>query len=151
MELTLSTPALLFSAITLLMLAYTNRFLAMANLIRGLHKEYKEDSMGEDVIIDQIKNLKKRLTMIKNMQTYGVISFFLCVICMFLLYQDFDTAANWVFMASMLSLLVSLGISLAEIQISNNALNIELSDIEGLLDIKTRTRFGQTYKKNNDG
>ncbi|WP_339922514.1 DUF2721 domain-containing protein [uncultured Cyclobacterium sp.] len=151
MELTLSTPALLFSAITLLMLAYTNRFLAMANLIRGLHKEYKEDSMGEEVIIGQIKNLKKRLTMIKNMQTYGVISFFLCVICMFLLYQDFDTAANWVFMASMLSLLISLGISLAEIQISNNALNIELSDIEGLLDIKTRTRFGQTYKKNNDG
>jgi len=151
MELTLSTPALLFSAITLLMLAYTNRFLAMANLIRGLHKEYKEDSMGEDVIIGQIKNLKKRLTMIKNMQTYGVISFFLCVICMFLLYQDFDTAANWVFMASMLSLLISLGISLAEIQISNNALNIELSDIEDLLDIKTRTKFGQTYKKNNDG
>lgn len=147
MELTLSTPALLFSAITLLMLAYTNRFLAVANLIRGLHKEYKEDSMGEDVIIGQIKNLKKRLTMIKNMQTYGVISFFLCVICMFLLYQDFDTAANWVFMASMLSLLISLGISLAEIQISNNALNIELSDIEDLLDIKTRTKFGQTYKK----
>jgi len=57
MELTLSTPALLFSAITLLMLAYTNRFLAVANLIRGLHKEYKEDSMGEDVIIGQIKNL----------------------------------------------------------------------------------------------
>ncbi|EPR65046.1 DUF2721 domain-containing protein [Cyclobacterium qasimii] len=151
MELTLSTPALLFSAITLLMLAYTNRFLAMANLIRGLHKEYKEDSMGEEVIIGQIKNLKKRLTMIKNMQTYGVISFFLCVICMFLLYQDFDIAANWVFMASMLSLLVSLGISLAEIQISNNALNIELSDIEDLLDIKTRTKFGQNYKKNNDG
>ena len=147
MELTLSTPALLFSAITLLMLAYTNRFLAVANLIRGLHKEYKQDSMGEDVIIGQIKNLKKRLTMIKNMQTYGVISFFLCVICMFLLYQDFDTAANWVFMASMLSLLISLGISLAEIQISNNALNIELSDIEDLLDIKTRTKFGQTYKK----
>ncbi|AKP52528.1 DUF2721 domain-containing protein [Cyclobacterium amurskyense] len=149
MELTLSTPALLFSAITLLMLAYTNRFLAMANLIRGLHKEYKEDSMEEDVIIGQIKNLKKRLTMIKNMQTYGVISFFLCVICMFLLYQDFDTAANWVFMASMLCLLISLGISLAEIQISNNALNIELSDIEDLLNKKTRTSFGQMYQKNN--
>ena len=145
----MSTPALLFSAITLLMLAYTNRFLAMANLIRGLHKEYKEDSMEEDVIIGQIKNLKKRLTMIKNMQTYGVISFFLCVICMFLLYQDFDTAANWVFMASMLCLLISLGISLAEIQISNNALNIELSDIEDLLNKKTRTSFGQMYQKNN--
>lgn len=148
MELTLSTPALLFSAITLLMLAYTNRFLAMASLIRGLHKEYKESSMDEEVIIGQIKNLKRRLTMIKNMQTYGVISFFLCVICMFFLYQDFDTAANWVFMASMLCLLISLGISLVEIQISNNALNIELSDIEDLLNIKTRTSFGQSIRKN---
>ena len=88
--------------------------------------------------------------MIKNMQTYGVISFFLCVICMFLLYQDFDTAANWVFMASMLCLLISLGISLAEIQISNNALNIELSDIEDLLSKKTRRSFGQMYQKNNE-
>lgn len=148
MELTLSTPALLFSAITLLMLAYTNRFLAMANLIRGLHKEYKESSIDEGVIIGQIKNLKRRLTMIKNMQTYGVISFFLCVICMFLLYQEFNIAANWVFMASMLCLLISLGISLVEIQISNNALNIELSDIEDLLNIKTRTSFGQSIRKN---
>lgn len=67
---------------------------------------------------------------------------------MFLLYQDFDTAANWVFMASMLCLLISLGISLVEIQISNNALNIELSDIEDLLNIKTRTSFGQSIRKN---
>jgi hypothetical protein len=148
MELTLSTPALLFSAITLLMLAYTNRFLAMANLIRGLHKEYKEATMEEEAIIGQIKNLKKRLTMIKNMQTYGIMSFFLCVICMFLLYQEFTTAANWVFMGSMLCLLISLGISLAEIQISNNALNIELSDMEDVLSKKSRMGIEQFFNKN---
>lgn len=66
MELQLSTPALLFSAITLLMLAYTNRFLAMANLIRGLHKKYLE-APDEEVIIAQLKNLRKRVNMIKNM------------------------------------------------------------------------------------
>jgi hypothetical protein len=150
MELTLSTPALLFSAITLLMLAYTNRFLAMASLIRGLHKEYKEATMEEEAIIGQIKNLKKRLTMIKNMQAYGIMSFFLCVICMFLLYQEFATAANWVFMGSMLCLLISLGISLAEIRISNIALNIELSDMEDVLSKKTRMGIEQFFNKNTE-
>lgn len=64
-----------------------------------------------------------------------------------LLYQDFDTAANWVFMASMLCLLISLGISLVEIQISNNALNIELSDIEDLLNIKPEHLLGKALEK----
>lgn len=135
MELQLSTPALLFSAITLLMLAYTNRFLAMANLIRGLHKKYLE-APDEEVIIAQLKNLRKRVNMIKNMQIYGVLSFLLCVICMFLLYQNFITAANIVFMASMLSLLISLIISLVEIQISTKAINIELADMEDVLNRK---------------
>lgn len=135
MELQLSTPALLFSAITLLMLAYTNRFLAMANLIRGLHKKYLAGS-DQGVIIAQIKNLRKRLTMIKNMQIFGVISFLLCVICMFLLYKGFREAANITFMASMLCLLISLFISLMELQISTKALNIELSDMEDVLNKK---------------
>lgn len=137
MELQLSTPALLFSAITLLMLAYTNRFLAIANLIRGLHKQYFDAHEEKiKIIIQQIENLRKRLNMIKNMQIFGVLSFLLCVICMFLLYQGFMTAAAIIFMASMLSLLVSLVISLMEIQISTNALNIELSDMEGVLNKK---------------
>lgn len=135
MELQLSTPALLFSAITLLMLAYTNRFLAMANLIRGLHKKYLE-APDEEIIIEQIKNLRKRVNMIKYMQIFGVVSFLLCVACMFLLYQEINTAANITFMASMLSLLVSLAISLMEIHISTNALNLELSDMEDVLSKK---------------
>ncbi|MCC5939787.1 MAG: DUF2721 domain-containing protein [Lunatimonas sp.] len=141
MELQLSTPALLFSAITLLMLAYTNRFLAMANLIRGLHKQYLK-APDEKVIIEQIKNLKKRVNMIKNMQIFGVLSFLLCVACMFLLYQEINKAANIAFMASMLSLLVSLAISLSEIHISTNALNLELSDMVDVLSKKAgKSRF----------
>ncbi|WP_439483828.1 DUF2721 domain-containing protein [Cyclobacterium plantarum] len=147
MELQLSTPALLFSAITLLMLAYTNRFLAMANLIRGLHKKYLESTQQEKAIIGQIKNLRKRLHMIKNMQIFGVLSFLLCVICMFLLYQEFITAANWVFMGSMLCLLISLGISLVELQISNNALNIELSDMEDVLSKQQGSSLDQLFHK----
>lgn len=129
MELQLSTPALLFSAITLMMLAFTNRFLAIANLIRGLHKKYLENR-EENIIIEQIHNLKKRLSMIKYMQLCGVLSFLLCVICMYLIFIGAQSAANYVFIGSMLALLVSLGISLVEILISTQALNLELKDME---------------------
>lgn len=131
MELQLSTPALLFSAITLLMLAFTNRFLAIANLIRGLHKNFLNDPNSE-IIVKQIENLRLRLKLIKTMQLFGVFSFLMCVVCMYLLFQGFTTAANWVFVASMLSLLVSLVISLFEIQFSTKALNLELSGMEDI-------------------
>ncbi|MEX2565650.1 MAG: DUF2721 domain-containing protein [Cyclobacteriaceae bacterium] len=148
MELQLSTPALLFSAITLLMLAYTNRFLAMANLIRGLHKKYLESSHQEKAIIGQIYNLRRRLNMIKNMQIFGVLSFLLCVICMFMLYQEFRMAANLTFMGSMLCLLISLIISLVELQISTRALNIELSDMEDVLNHSTSRSLDNIFHKN---
>ncbi|MDF2156997.1 DUF2721 domain-containing protein [Algoriphagus sp. CAU 1675] len=131
MELQLSTPALLFSAITLLMLAFTNRFLAIANLIRGLHKNFLKDPNSE-IIVKQIENLRLRLKLIKTMQLFGVFSFLMCVVCMYLLFQGFTAAANWVFVASMLSLLVSLVISLFEIQFSTKALNLELSGMEDI-------------------
>ena len=133
MELELSTPALLFSAITLLMLAYTNRFLALASLIRNLH-EIHQKQPGQHIVIDQIKNLKRRLNMIKNMQIFGVISFLLCVVCMFMIYQRFTSLANLTFILSMLALLISLFLSLMEIQISTKALNIELADMEDVLN-----------------
>ena len=145
MELQLSTPALLFSAITLLMLAFTNRFLAIATLIRGLHKNYLKDP-DQEIIVEQIHNLRRRLTLIKNMQLFGVFSFLLCVICMYLLFQGYTSAANWVFVVSMLSLLVSLGISLIEIQISTKALNLELSDMEGIFE-KRKSSLDIFFKK----
>jgi hypothetical protein len=145
MELQLSTPALLFSAITLLMLAFTNRFLAIATLIRGLHKNYLKDP-DQEIIVEQIHNLRRRLTLIKNMQLFGVFSFLLCVICMFLLFKGFTAAANWVFVSSMVSLLISLGISLIEIQISTKALNLELSDMEEIFQ-KRKSGLDLFFKK----
>lgn len=129
MQLTISTPALLFPAITLLLLAYTNRFLALATLIRALHSKHKLDPT-HTVIYGQIKNLRARLTMIRYMQAFGVLSFVFTVICMFLLFQEFIYWANFIFGVSLLSLLVSLIISLIEIQVSTKALNLELSDME---------------------
>jgi uncharacterized membrane protein YbhN (UPF0104 family) len=145
MELQLSTPALLFSAITLLMLAFTNRFLAIATLIRGLHKSHRK-SPDKEIIVEQIHNLRRRLTLIKNMQLFGVFSFLLCVICMYLLFRGFTQSANWVFVASMVSLLISLGISLVEIQISTKALNLELGDMEDLFE-KRKSSLDFIFKK----
>ncbi len=145
MELQLSTPALLFSAITLLMLAFTNRFLAIATLIRGLHKSHRK-SPDKEIIVEQIHNLRRRLTLIKNMQLFGVFSFLLCVVCMYLLFRGLTESANWVFVASMVSLLISLGISLVEIQISTKALNLELGDMEDLFE-KRKSSLNFIFKK----
>ncbi|MFN4286811.1 MAG: DUF2721 domain-containing protein [Lacibacter sp.] len=128
MELSITTPALLFPAITLLMLAYTNRFLALASLIRKLHDEYMQEESS--ILKRQISNLHIRIRMIRNMQALGVLSFLLCVICMYLIFTGHALAAKTVFAASLLSLVLSLIFSLIEIWKSTRALDLELSDME---------------------
>lgn len=127
----INTPALLFPAITLLMLAYTNRFLALSTLIRNLHSKYKQGLEDSKLLQDQIRNLKIRMVLIRQMQTSGVLSFFFCVLSMFLLYLEYQLAAQVVFGVSLVLLLVSLALSLREIAISTRALEIELGDMEG--------------------
>mgnify|MGYP001793539613 CR=1 FL=1 len=127
-ELTLTTPALLFPAISLLLLAYTNRFLAIAALIRQLHSQYSESHDGR--VRGQIENLRKRVILTRNMQSLGIMSLFLCVLCMFLLFAEEYEVGKWVFGISLLLLLASLGLSVREIQISTNALSLQLSDME---------------------
>jgi len=131
MELTFNTPALLFPAISLLLLAYTNRFLALANLVRRLHDEYKrgEKSTG---LIYQIQSLRRRLILVRYMQGLGVFSFVCCVVTMYSIYSEWQEIAKYVFAVSLLSLLTSLIISLIEIAQSTKAIEVELSDIEEL-------------------
>ena len=129
MDLDISTPALLFPAITLLLLAYTNRFLACASLIRSLYKRYT-DSGHDSIIGGQIKNLRLRLYLIRNMQAFGILSFLFTVMCMFLLFKNSIDFANYAFAASLFSLLISLTLSLIEIQLSTKALDLELKDME---------------------
>jgi hypothetical protein len=128
MEITFTTPALLFPAVSLLLVAYTNRFLTLGSRIRTLHAQYKENP--DEVISGQIAILKKRTILIRNMQALGVGSLFLCVLCMFLLFAGKLLIAKIVFGASLIFMLGSLGISLQEISISVEALNLELSDME---------------------
>ncbi len=126
----INTPALLFPAITLLMLAYTNRFLALATLIRNLHSKYKQGLEDAELVRAQIHNLKRRMTLIKQMQATGVLSFFFCVLCMLFFYLEYEIVAYSIFGISLVLLLVSLALSLNEIVISTRALDLELRDME---------------------
>jgi hypothetical protein len=128
MELTLTTPALLFPAISLLLLAFTNRFLTLASLIRELHRSYKTNP--EEIIIAQLANLRYRVKIIRDMQIFGVLSFFGCVLSMFCLFAGQVIIGKYVFGTSLISLLVALALSLREVQISIDALNYRLSDLE---------------------
>jgi hypothetical protein len=131
MELSFTTPSLLFPAISLLLLAYTNRFLAIANLIRRLHDEYNSGQKNKQ-LLHQIKGLRTRINLIRYMQGLGVFSFLLCVVCMYSIYVDNQKTAGILFTISLLSLAASLFISLVEIIKSTNALELELSDMEEL-------------------
>ena len=126
-ELTLTTPALLFSAVSLILLAYTNRFLSYAQLVRTLKEQLQHPSK---VTRAQIENLRRRLHLTRTMQILGVSSLFLCVVTMFLLYVGFFVLSAYVFGAALLLLIGSLGVSIWEIQISVRALEIHLHDME---------------------
>jgi uncharacterized membrane protein YagU involved in acid resistance len=129
-QISINTPALLFPAITLLMLAYTNRFLALATLIRNLHAKYKTIQENHEIIRAQIRNLKLRLMLVKHMQAAGITSFFFCVLSMLFFYLQYEVWAVTIFGLSLVFLLLSLALSLHEIYISTKALEIELKDME---------------------
>lgn len=128
MELTLTTPALLFPAISLLLLAYTNRFLTIATIIRNLHDRYKNEA--SDNLLGQIANLRYRTYLIRNMQIFGVLSLLVCVISMFALFAGWIAAGQWTFALALILMMVSMLISLRELQISVGALDLLLMELE---------------------
>ena len=127
MTVQIETPALLFSATSLILLAYTNRFLTIATIVRSLKKKY--DEAENKSILLEIKNLNLRLTLIRYMQMFGVLSLFFSVFAMMLLFFEMQQWGVILFALSLLLLLVSLAVSFWEISISVNALRLHLSDI----------------------
>ncbi len=128
MEITITTPALLFPAISLLMLAYTNRFLTLATIIRGLYDRYQ--NVPEDNLRLQISNLRYRIYLIRNMQIFGVLSLLFCCISMFALFAGWIVAGQWTFGLALVLMMVSMGISIRELMISVGALDLLLADME---------------------
>lgn len=130
MDITLTTPALLFPAISLLFLAYTNRFLTLANLTRDLYDRYKVNP--DPKIKGQLHNLRYRIGIIRYMQIFGVLSFLGSALCMFVLFAGLETAGKFLFGASLVSLLISLALSLLELFVSIDALKLQIQDIDNM-------------------
>lgn len=128
MQFNITTPAILFPAISLLMLAYTNRFLALANVIRKLHADYK--AVADPAYLKQIENLRWRIRRVRDMQFCGVLSLLSCTISIFLIFSGLLLMAQLVFVLSLLLMMLSLLFSLAEIQSSIRALDVHLQDLE---------------------
>lgn len=128
MDITLTTPALLFPAISLLFLAYTNRFLTLANLTRDLYARYKADP--DPKIRGQLHNLRYRISIIRHMQIFGVLAFFGSALCMLVLFAGLEVAGKYLFAASLVSLMISLGLSLLELFVSIDALKLQIQDID---------------------
>jgi hypothetical protein len=128
MEISLTTPALLFPAISLLMLAYTNRFLTIATIIRNLHDRYKNEAT--DNLLGQIANLRYRIYLIRNMQIFGVLSLLFCVLSMFALFAGWIPGGQWSCAIALILMMVSMLISLRELQVSVGALDLLLVELE---------------------
>ncbi len=129
MTLAVSTPALLFPAISLLFLSYTNRFLHLSALIRTLHRDWIEE--GDATIRAQIDNLRRRLTLIRTMQLFGAVSLFLCVVSMLAVIGEHQVPAIATFLAALVLMALSLACLIYEIWISGGALRIMLNAMEG--------------------
>lgn len=128
MEITVTTPALLFPAVSLILLAYTNRFQAVSKRIRDLKDVYKQHHMGFH--FEQIRTLRRRLVLIRNMQVLGVAALLGCVCTMLFLFIGEEMAGRWMFAVSLLLMIISLVMSLKELALSIQALNLELTDLE---------------------
>lgn len=128
MILSLETPALLFSATSLILLAYTNRFLTIAQIIRNLKRNYEQEHSKS--ILLEIKNLNLRLTLIRYMQLFGVLCLFISVFAMLMLFLEQQLIGIYLFGLSLLCLLFSLALSFWEISISVKALRIHLEDLK---------------------
>jgi hypothetical protein len=115
------------------MLAYTNRFLALSNRVRTLHDKYQQQDQRL-IIFAQIKNLKYRIKLIQRMQTYGVAALLLSLLSMFFIFIQYQGIAKFIFASSLISFSISIFVSLIEIRLSTKAIEIELSDMEGLED-----------------
>lgn len=127
-EITLTTPALLFPAISLLLVAYTNRFNALSSRIRSMSASYK--IIPDQTLMKQMRSLRHRANIIRNMQGFGVGSLFMCVLCMFALFGGFVLLAKIIFASSLIMMMASLGYSLYEVLLSVQALNLELNELE---------------------
>lgn len=136
MELPVSTYALLFPAVSLLFLSYTNRFLHLSSLIRKLHTDWIDNH--DTVVLAQISNLRKRLVLIRGMQLLGAFCLLLCVSAMLFTFASMHVTALLLFIIALSFMASSLGCLIIEIWISGGALKIMLKSLKEKLEEGTK-------------
>ena len=133
-EFSITTPAVIFSAVSLLYIGYTSRFIAISNLVRDLKKEFVISH--DEIVIKQITNLRRRIEIIRNMQLLGILSLMLSILSMILLYKEWLWQGEMAFFVALCFLLLSMFFAIQEVLMSVDAINIDLSDIEELKNSK---------------
>lgn len=129
-EIGITTPALLFSTVSLLYIGYTNRFMSIANLVRLLKDKFLETH--DAALLKQITNLRQRIILIRNMQLLGIAALIVSVFSIIAMYSRYQSTGELLFFISLILLILSMVAAVREIFISVDALNIELSNIEEL-------------------
>jgi hypothetical protein len=127
-EITLTTPALFFPAVSLLLVAYTNRFVALSKRIRSLHSLYQQ--VADEIVAEQIAVLRRRVFLIRNMQLCGVAALFCCVFSITSLFVGALLVGKIIFGLSLVLMMISLALAFQEILISVHALKLELRLME---------------------
>ncbi len=140
MELTFTSPALLFPAVSLILLAYTNRFHSLATLLRQLLEQYRRGPTHSLYL--QLENLLVRLKLIRWMQALGILSVMLAVVCMLVLFERAQGWGTGLFVLSLLSLIASLCVSLYETHLSIGALKVQVQEV--MADVELEQKAGMS-------
>ncbi len=126
----ISTPALVFPALSVLMLAYTNRFIAISKRVRALHAEHQRKPSAN--LLEQIKLLRKRMLYIRNMQIGALTGFSSNILSIAFIFFGLDQVALIFFGLGLILVFVSLIICIVEIYLSVHAMRILLTeDLDG--------------------
>ncbi len=128
MTIPITTPALLFPAIAILMLGYVNRYIGAASVIRAITKDYSTGHRRVQVV-EQLQIMQKRIGLFRYMLEIGAFALAMACLSMFLIFVDKQQAGNLVFGLSLVAMITSTLVSFYETVLSNQSLNIEINDV----------------------
>ena len=134
MNIDYTVTALMFPAIPLLMVVYSNRFHTLSRLIRELHDEHVYEKHIPAEWKKQFINLSRRISILRWTIMFAAFGFLFNMLTVFALYLNELFLARVIFGSCCLSMIISIIFFIREIQISTNALNLHMSDMDVKID-----------------
>src|SRR5512141_2422107 len=121
--LSISIPALIFPAISLLFISYTTRFLGLTSVARAMLREHLADPQPHWEV--QLRSLRHRLHLIRRMQLLGLASIILAALSMGAIANGFPLTGQVFFVGALAGFVGSLGFCVHEIRLSIDAIEVE--------------------------